>query len=258
MPRPDMGPRTLHPANTVQNPRSLRSLVFNEATWAANISVGDTIEFWGYAGRGREGPEYRLTKGKVHLIGPAGPVVSVGGRYGSPVVVEQDRFVRVVRRARQNTVRRRGLRSRKAPGNGRARRRSNPFKAVAPLPGEKVSETWAWTRVSNLAHFLVRNGKLSAQHYEWVKEIVHLASVMKDQVAHGVHRNPTLGILAANPGTPKIVKVLSKGAYEIAYRHTEDGKNYWHEFAPGIHIGLLSDGNVILWHPTKRLWRKFD
>jgi len=80
-------------------------LIFGDvAQWtvAANISQGDRIAFLNYAGRGREGPEYQERTGTVHLVGPEGPVVSLpGDRYGArPVVVTQDKFLRVVSRKR--------------------------------------------------------------------------------------------------------------------------------------------------------------
>lgn len=94
-------------------------------------------------------------------------------------------------------------------------------------------------------------------HY-LASELTARADAALAQLASGVHENPTVGILAANPHRlPHIVKELSRRTYDVAYRHSEDGEPYTHGFGRGVHISLMSDGNVLLWHPTRRLWKKF-
>ncbi len=66
-----------------------------------NIQAGDRIRFKQYAGLGRNGPEYREKVAPVNalLIFPAHVVVNVGGKYGTPQVVDENNFLGIARRA---------------------------------------------------------------------------------------------------------------------------------------------------------------
>lgn len=63
--------------------------------------------------------------------------------------------------------------------------------------------------------------------------------------------NPPLAIFANPRGAP----LLSKQVIAIAYRHAEDGKQYKHEFAPGVEMRCLPDGSIHIRSPRGvRLW----
>lgn len=65
-------------------------------------------------------------------------------------------------------------------------------------------------------------------------------------------RNPALAILA-NPG-----RTLSREVHSLAYRHTEDGKAYRHDFEGPVNARLNRDGSVTLRHRDgKRIWDDF-
>ena len=66
----------------------------------ANLRGGEVVEYRRYAGLGLRGPEYDLGRGKVNplLIFPEHVVLNIGGRFGTPQVVNAENFVRVVRR----------------------------------------------------------------------------------------------------------------------------------------------------------------
>lgn len=104
-----------------------------------------------------------------------------------------------------------------------------------------------------------------------------LAEYMLEQLGKGVHINPALAIFGANP--PRVVGVLSNEVQAVFYRHVSDGKDYVHPFGKGVKVinkrdgstvvraavsarsgvraTLLSNGSVLLRHPTKPLWRDF-
>lgn len=49
---------------------------------------------------------------------------------------------------------------------------------------------------------------------------------------------------------------LSKRVYEVAYKHDDDGKDYKHDFGPGVCLELLSDGSIRIYSMSgKPLWR---
>lgn len=64
------------------------------------IKPGDKIKFKQYAGLGLKGPEYRDAVAKVNplLIFDEHVVVNVGGKHGTPQVVDGSNFVGVVGR----------------------------------------------------------------------------------------------------------------------------------------------------------------
>ncbi len=64
------------------------------------IRPGDTVEYMAYAGRGRNGPEYKKAKGRCVMTFPDHVVLNVGGEHGTPAVVDETNFVRMVRRKR--------------------------------------------------------------------------------------------------------------------------------------------------------------
>ena len=72
----------------------------------ANLRGGDTVEYHAYAGMGRNGPEYRVGRGKVNrlLVFPDHVVLNIGGKHGTPAVVNGENFIRVVRRGSAATV----------------------------------------------------------------------------------------------------------------------------------------------------------
>lgn len=68
---------------------------------------GDTIEYLAFAGLSHDAEgnlvkEYVKRRGKVQplLLSETHVVVNAGGRHGTPVVVNEGNFVRLVRRAR--------------------------------------------------------------------------------------------------------------------------------------------------------------
>lgn len=60
---------------------------------------GDVVEYWQYAGRGLEGPEYKPASGKVVIKNPASLVLNIGGKWGTPAVVDERNITRIKRKA---------------------------------------------------------------------------------------------------------------------------------------------------------------
>lgn len=69
-------------------------------TYYADIGVGDRVEMLVPGGRDRFGQiEWAKRQGRAVMRGPAGWVLNGGGPHGTPLVCEESRFVRIVRKA---------------------------------------------------------------------------------------------------------------------------------------------------------------
>lgn len=84
------------------------------------------------------------------------------------------------------------------------------------------------------------------QAEEWVE-------LMQKQVGQGFHKNPARdrGRIGG--------QLMSREVYEIAYKHVGDGKDYKHDFGPGVQMISEADGVIRLQHqnPAKKLWEDF-
>ena len=63
-----------------------------------SIRPGDRVTVNVPAGIGRSGVEYKKRTGRAVMRGPAGWVLNMGGKYGTPGVATLDNVVRVERR----------------------------------------------------------------------------------------------------------------------------------------------------------------
>lgn len=62
----------------------------------AKARPGDTVEYLAYNGMGRFGAEYKPARGRVVMARPSGSphlVLNIGGRYGTPKVVDERNLV---------------------------------------------------------------------------------------------------------------------------------------------------------------------
>lgn len=221
------------------------------------IAPGDRISFDLYAGRGMRGPEYKQATGRVHLLGPAGPVVVLpGDRFGArPVVVTAQTF--------------RGVVSRK----------KNPPKEPAKMYGRFIYDLDIPGPKTRVERFLKEVGTITAQFppagYQIQTNLSRdsLAKYLRDamgtffqfrkmgnpvrarraRVARVPRRrsNPALGIIGLNPPGRGYVTVSTR-CLSIAYLHAEDGREYEHEFAPGVSATFLPDGRCVLWRRDGR------
>ncbi len=69
-----------------------------------NISAGDTVEFLRAGGLNLRGErEYSKAQGKANrlLLFPSHVVLNIGGKYGTPQVVDENNFLRIVRKGRK-------------------------------------------------------------------------------------------------------------------------------------------------------------
>ena len=57
------------------------------------IRAGDTVKFLVPAGTGRNGVEYKEAGGRVVMAFPSHLVVNMGGRHGTPGVVNEGNFL---------------------------------------------------------------------------------------------------------------------------------------------------------------------
>lgn len=70
----------------------------------------------------------------------------------------------------------------------------------------------------------------------------------------GLSANPPLVVFNSNPPG-----IMSERVWSLAYRHTDDGQDYIHEFGPGVEMEALEDGSVLVRHRRGRpLWRDFE
>ncbi len=101
----------------------------------------------------------------------------------------------------------------------RRRTKRNPF------PGVKTG------RISETTALVSARGNLRSVQDDLGK--------LLEQVRKGVHVNP--------PRRRGSARIISRNVYEISYRHAADGKNYKHEFGPGVMLSLwTADGSLRL------------
>ena len=63
-----------------------------------DIRVGSTVTISVPNGMGRNGPEYKPKSGRAVMKGPAGWVLNMGGRFGTPAVCTPDNFLAIGRK----------------------------------------------------------------------------------------------------------------------------------------------------------------
>lgn len=81
----------------------------------------------------------------------------------------------------------------------------------------------------------------------------HLKTTRRKNPRRSVRRATTTR--RRNPPALPVSHVLSDRALALSYVHTENRKNYKHEFARGVRVQLLADGSVRLYRPDGRpLW----
>lgn len=139
------------------SPRAYGLVMGGVPQWVVDqgIAPGDRIRFQQYAGSGRQGPEYKPATGRVHLLGPAGPVVVLpGDRFGArPTVVTQEHFLGVVSRKRNPPARR----PRRVPARDRKGRRLNPVLGIIANSAPAVFTVS--TRVKEIVYIHAQDGR---------------------------------------------------------------------------------------------------
>lgn len=63
----------------------------------AAIRVGDEVTIWTPNGIGRNGQEWKEATGRAVMRGPAGWVLNMGGRHGTPKIASKENIIRVVK-----------------------------------------------------------------------------------------------------------------------------------------------------------------
>ena len=100
-----------------------------------------------------------------------------------------------------------------------------------------LSEASAWRRVEALGR------ELQASRAKGVsaagRELHATAVEMLGQLRRGGHANP--------PGD-----VMSERVYSLAYRHQDDGRDYKHDFGPGVRMIAMRDGSIRLVHRDRK------
>lgn len=212
----NMGPRTFHRVGVTArgNPQMPRDLLGPVAAWAYNLGLkrGDKIRFLAYAGRGMRGPEYKEVVGTIHLIGEAGPVVTIGSSKRAsamPHVVTEETYIgKAGRKKNPPSKRAQAFISRKirrlAHEGMRAPRRIGAAYSMARRAGFRVprkgnpgaSEKQAWFQVHDIA-ILMKGRKLTPPAAAAALE--RIVERMVAQLERGVHENP-LGPIGEQKG----------------------------------------------------------
>lgn len=124
------------------------------------------------------------------------------------------------------------------------------------------SESAAWEAIIGFLDQIER-AKSTGQRGLEVDRARALAVEMLVQVKEGFHENPPL-LIWPNPGksvTVRLDEQLSRRAYELAYKHREDGLDYNHDFTSGVAVWTGTVGRkrcVLLERPDGReLWADF-
>lgn len=71
-----------------------------------SVRAGDRVTILSPNGIGRDGVEYRERTGRAVMRGPAGWVLNMGGRYGTPAVATTSNITKVVKSGRKTAGRR--------------------------------------------------------------------------------------------------------------------------------------------------------
>ncbi len=99
--------------------------------------------------------------------------------------------------------------------------------------------------------------------------VISMLSKLKKQAQRGVHRNAESNpsLVVYNPpdlkvrrmGSAKVVGIIGERVFQVSYRHAEDGKNYFHDFARGVKMFAIETGGdkEILLASEKPLWEDF-
>jgi hypothetical protein len=66
-------------------------------TFTEQIRPGDRVTIWRPNGIGRHGVEWKQATGRAVMLGPAGWVLNMGGKHGTPAVATEDKIVAVKR-----------------------------------------------------------------------------------------------------------------------------------------------------------------
>jgi hypothetical protein len=66
-----------------------------------SIHAGDRVTILVHAGIGRNGPETKPSTGTAVMRGPAGWVLNMGGKHGTPGIACEANIVRVMRRGKR-------------------------------------------------------------------------------------------------------------------------------------------------------------
>jgi|CXWL01.1.fsa_nt_gi hypothetical protein len=70
------------------------------------IQPGDKVTILIYAGRGREGTEWKPKSGKAVMRGPYGWVLNMGGQHGTPGIADERNIVAIPRlKFKRNIIR---------------------------------------------------------------------------------------------------------------------------------------------------------
>lgn len=116
-----------------------------------------------------------------------------------------------------------------------------------------ASESRAWREVQDIGAEL--RGSKNPSIADAGARLNQLAREMRAQLVEGVHENPMLAIVG-NPQRGR--SDWSNRVYAIQYKHAKDGKNYEHEFEPGVCLRANKDGSVTIYRKDGRpVWEEF-
>lgn len=142
--------------------------------------------------------------------------------------------------------------------------KKNPPVAVFANPGRKkkepegFSESSAWKYVAEemrIIRQMLDNNSIRAAE-ERLRGILQVAESMLAQVRAGVHKNPATIPLLGRDRNRIGGERMSNRVLAVEYQHKEDGKEYRHDFRPGVQMIAEADGNIRLQHskPGHSLW----
>lgn len=138
--------------------------------------------------------------------------------------------------------------------------KKNPPVAVFANPGRKksggISERGAWHKVQQACSRLRTMTALSMDQRALVQDIENVTNAMIQQLALGIHANPASIPLLGRDRNRIGGERMSNRVLAVEYQHQEDGKEYRHDFRPGVQMIAEADGNIRLQHskPGHSLW----
>lgn len=217
------------------------------------LMPGDTVSF-------RSPYSTSPRRGRVQIVNRDSVVVVASGdkRGTMPVVVNEQNFLRVVRRHQPNpplvvignppprlTVKQ-AMEEIRHMGLEVTRTSHGEFRVNLPRAAGGNEATAYYTNDAKDAVVTAR----------WMAKTAGMPPVVSKSFQRemdSLFENPP-AVASVASGAKVRGELMSKNVHQLKYTHAADGQDYVHDFERGVHMLALPNGAVLLYHPSKPVW----